>query len=102
MRERILLAGLELFGAQGYHGTTIREIADAAGIQSASLYSHFAAKEAILAELVFVGHDTHHHILLTALLNSGPDPVDQLRSLIAAHVAAHCRYAELGVVSNYE
>lgn len=102
MRLRILLAGLKLFGSHGYHGTAIRDIAAAAGIQSASLYSHFASKEAILAELVFIGHETHHQILLTALLDSEPGPREQLRSLIAAHVWAHCRYADLGIVSNYE
>jgi AcrR family transcriptional regulator len=101
-RLRILLAGLKLFGAQGYHGTAIRDIAAAGGMQSASLYSHFASKEAILAELVFIGHDAHHQILLRALLESGADPREQLRALITAHVAAHCRWADLAVVSNYE
>ena len=101
-RQRILLAGIELFGGRGYHGTTIRDIAAAAGLQSASLYSHFASKEAILAELVFVGHDVHHRILLTALLEAGPDPRDQLRSVIRAHVSSHCRYPKLAMVSNHE
>ena len=101
-RLRILLAGLKCFGAQGYHGTTIRDIAGEAGIQSASLYSHFASKEAILAELVFIGHDVHHRILLNALLDAEPGPRAQLRSLMVAHVASHCRYADLGIVSNYE
>jgi AcrR family transcriptional regulator len=71
-------------------------------MQSASLYSHFASKEAILAELTFIGHDVHHRMLLKALLDSGGDPREQLRSLMAAHVAAHCRYVHLAIVSNYE
>ena len=66
-RLRILLAGLALFGDRGYHGTSIRDIAAEAGMQSASLYSHFASKEAILAELTFIGHDVHHRMLLAAL-----------------------------------
>lgn len=99
---RILLAGLKLFGARGYHATNIREIASEAGMQSASLYSYFSAKEAILTELVFIGHDFHHQTLLTALLDSGPNPVDQLRSLMTAHVSSHCRYSDLAIVSNYE
>jgi AcrR family transcriptional regulator len=101
-RLRILLAGLALFGDRGYHGTSIRDIAAEAGMQSASLYSHFASKEAILAELTFIGHDVHHRMLLAALLESGPDPRDQLRSLMTAHVGAHCRYVHLAIVSNYE
>lgn len=101
-RLRILLAGLKLFGADGYHATSIRDIAAAGGIQSASLYSHFASKEAILGELVFIGHDAHHQILLRALVDAGAGPSEQLRSLIAAHVAAHCRYADLAIVTNLE
>lgn len=101
-RLRILLAGLNLFGSQGYYGTSIRDIAAAAGLQSASLYDHFASKEAILTELVFIGHNAHHQILLQALLNSEPGPREQLRALINVHVASHCQYAALGRVSNYE
>jgi AcrR family transcriptional regulator len=101
-RLRILLAGNELFSGRGYHGTAIRDIAAVAGIQSASLYSHFASKEAILASLVFVGHDVHYGMLLTALLDAGPDPRDQLRSVVRAHVSAHCRYPKLSVTATHE
>lgn len=96
------MAGLRWFGTHGYHGTAIRDIAGSAGVQSASLYDHFASKEAILADLVFIGHDAHHQILLSALLNSLPGPREQLRSLMTAHVTSHCRYADLAIVSNYE
>ena len=101
-RRRILEAGLELFARQGYPGTSIREISAEAGVRSATLYSHFASKEDILAALVFVGHDRHHRILLAALLESGEDPAQQLKSVISAHVAAHCRFPKLAVVTNHE
>ena len=44
-RGRILLAGLGLFAEHGYHGTSIRDIAAEAAVQSASLYAHFPSKE---------------------------------------------------------
>jgi hypothetical protein len=44
----------------------------------------------------------HHQLLLSALLDAEPGPRAQLRSLMVAHVSAHCRYAHLGIVSNYE
>jgi AcrR family transcriptional regulator len=40
------LAG-ELFAEKGFRATTVREIADAAGILSGSLYHHFDSKESI-------------------------------------------------------
>jgi AcrR family transcriptional regulator len=101
-RVHILHGGLDLFAARGYHATSIRDIAAAAGIQSASLYSHFASKEAILAELVMLAHDVHHRALVSALMDAGPDPTDQLRALIRTHVVMHCRLPKLATVANHE
>jgi len=99
---RILEAGLDLFAARGYHATSIRDIAAGAGLQSASLYTHFASKEAILAELMMIGHTVHHRALMTALLEGGAEPRDQLHRLMTAHVAAHARWPKLGAVSTRE
>jgi AcrR family transcriptional regulator len=45
------LAG-ELFAEKGFRATTVREIADAAGILSGSLYHHFSSKESIGDEIL--------------------------------------------------
>ena len=47
----VALAG-ELFAQKGYRATTVREIADAAGILSGSLYHHFDSKESIADEIL--------------------------------------------------
>jgi len=47
----VALAG-EMFATRGFAGTTVREIADAAGILSGSLYHHFDSKESIVDELL--------------------------------------------------
>jgi AcrR family transcriptional regulator len=47
----IVLAG-ELFAEKGFRATTVREIADAAGILSGSLYHHFDSKESIGDEIL--------------------------------------------------
>jgi AcrR family transcriptional regulator len=51
-RDEILLVAAELFAAKGYEETTIREIGDAAGILSGSLYHHFQTKEEMLHDLL--------------------------------------------------
>jgi AcrR family transcriptional regulator len=51
-REEILQVAAELFAAKGYEETTIREIGDAAGILSGSLYHHFQTKEEMLHDLL--------------------------------------------------
>jgi AcrR family transcriptional regulator len=49
-RDRILDAAVELFGRQGYHGTSVGEIEEAAGLtpRSGALYKHFPSKAALL------------------------------------------------------
>jgi TetR/AcrR family transcriptional regulator, cholesterol catabolism regulator len=47
----VTLAG-GLFAQKGYRATTVREIADAAGILSGSLYHHFDSKESIADEIL--------------------------------------------------
>jgi AcrR family transcriptional regulator len=50
-RQRILDAAGQLFAAKGFEASTTRDIADAAGIASGTLFNYFATKEAILASL---------------------------------------------------
>ncbi|MFP4372467.1 MAG: TetR/AcrR family transcriptional regulator [Halanaerobium sp.] len=50
-REKILNKALDLFAENGYHGTSMREIAAAVGIKSSSIYNHFSGKEDIFSEL---------------------------------------------------
>ena len=49
--DLVRLAG-ELFAEKGFRATTVREIADAAGILSGSLYHHFDSKESIGDEIL--------------------------------------------------
>lgn len=46
-REDIALKALALFLSRGYSGTSMSMVAKAAGIRKASLYHHFASKEAL-------------------------------------------------------
>jgi AcrR family transcriptional regulator len=50
-RTRILDSALQLFGQHGYEQTTIRMIAEAAGISQGLLYNYFAGKQDLLREL---------------------------------------------------
>jgi AcrR family transcriptional regulator len=47
-RERLLEAGLELFGTQGYAGTSIRAISAAASLNSRYFYESFTGREDLL------------------------------------------------------
>ena len=51
-REELLSIAAGLFAERGLRATTVRDIADSAGILSGSLYHHFASKEAIVDEIL--------------------------------------------------
>ena len=51
-REELLSIAAGLFAERGLRATTVRDIADAAGILSGSLYHHFSSKEAIVDEIL--------------------------------------------------
>ena len=54
--QRLWLAGLQLFAERGFHGTTVRDLAEALDIKPASLYSLITSKDQLLADLVLLGH----------------------------------------------
>lgn len=101
--HRLLLeVALVRFGARGFHGVSVREIAQAAGIRASSMYAHLSSKEQLLFELMLLGHEEHQASIRDALLGAGAEPVDQVRAAVGAHVAFHARYALLGRVCNRE
>lgn len=101
-RGRILHAALRLFAEYGFHGTSIRDLARATEINSATLYAHYAAKEDILAELIALGHVELYNGLWTALDAAGPSASERLVALVRAQVYMHADYPLLAVVANNE
>ena len=51
-RGQILRAALTLFSSFGYHGTSMRDIADKAGVSTGNVYHQFADKETIFRTLL--------------------------------------------------
>ena len=51
-REQLLQVALQTFAANGYHETSMNEVAEAAGVTKPVLYQHFASKKALYNELV--------------------------------------------------
>jgi TetR/AcrR family transcriptional regulator, cholesterol catabolism regulator len=51
-RAELLATAAEVFASQGYSATTVREVADAAGILGGSLYYHFDSKESMADEIL--------------------------------------------------
>jgi AcrR family transcriptional regulator len=86
-REEILAIAAELFAEKGFATTTVREIADTAGILSGSLYHHFDSKESMVDEILRTFLDD---ILARyrAAVAEGDDPAKILRELVRAAFSA--------------
>lgn len=54
-RENLLKLAARTFGTQGYSATTMRNIAEQAGIEAASIYYHFSSKEELVDEVMEQG-----------------------------------------------
>ena len=52
VRQRLLVAALQLFISRGYAATTVREIVEAAGVSKPVLYYYFRSKEGIFLALI--------------------------------------------------
>lgn len=74
-RQNILEAAYALFLNQGFHGTSMRQIAGRAGLAPGSIYNHFTSKEAIWETLFQEKHPYHH--ILRILGDVGGDTVEE-------------------------
>lgn len=53
-REKIVDAALHSFTHKGFHQTSMRDIAQAAGVSVGNLYNHFSGKEALIGEIALL------------------------------------------------
>ena len=51
-RDELLVLAATMFAERGLRATTVRDIADSAGILSGSLYHHFKSKEQMVEEVL--------------------------------------------------
>lgn len=94
-RQEIADAALTLFERQGYSGTTVEQIADAAGISLRTFYRHCASKDEVLSAHLETGPAE-----LAAAVGSKTD-LSLLEAVIAAFVdvsGARARRRELRIM----
>ena len=82
-RDELLELAAAMFAERGLRATTVRDIADRAGILSGSLYHHFKSKEEMVDEVLrnFLDwlFDRYQHVIDTE-----PNPLARLKGLFMA------------------
>ncbi len=100
-RARLLAAAIDAFASKGFHGTTTRDIAAAAGMSPAALYVHHRSKEELLLLISKEGHD-RTLALCEAAIAAGGSSLAQLDRLIEDFVRHHAINHTSARVVNYE
>lgn len=86
--ERVRDAALELFAERGYHGTGIRQLAERAGLSSASLYHYMGTKEDLLVAIMRESLERLVGEAMTLIAEQSAPP-QQVAALVRMHVRAH-------------
>ena len=84
-REQIHKTACRLFRERGFHATSVRDIAEAVGLQGGSLYAHIDSKEDLLWDIVNAAAD-RFFAALGPIVESRLDTMRKLRQAIVAHV----------------
>lgn len=78
----LLDAALNVFTEMGYHGTTVRTVAAAAGLSVPGLYYHFASKQEILVALLRHSSEDMTRRARAALEEAGDSPRARFMALV--------------------
>ena len=100
-RARLLRAAAEAFAEKGFHGTSTRDIASAAGMSPAAVYVHHKSKEELLFVISRAGHERTLALIRRAIASSD-DPANQLVAVVHAFAVHHAREHTGARVVNYE
>ncbi len=83
-REVIIDAAIHLFNKNGYHATSMQDIARAVAIKKPSIYHHFDSKEAILLAILETGMD---YLIqeVEEIVGTDQDCISKLQAAIQVH-----------------
>ncbi|MCW0211925.1 MAG: TetR/AcrR family transcriptional regulator [Pseudonocardia sp.] len=98
----LISAAVEVMAVHGYHGTSVRDIAAAAGVSPAVLYHHFASKQGLLATVLDRGMDVLVRATEEALYAAPDDPAARLEAIVGVHVRVHLESQRESLLGNSE
>jgi len=96
-RTDIIQAAAQIFRQKGYHAASMQDIADAVGLQKASLYHHVAGKQDILAAILDAALDRLIGEMQSVLERDVP-PQEKLRLAMEAYIGGLTSDADLAAV----
>lgn len=101
-REVILGSAVDRLTAVGYHGTSLRDIADGAGVTTTSIAHHFGSKQGVLREIMVAAITESVELTRAAVRVAPDDPADQLLALVRMWIWFHTHRRPYAVISATE
>src|SRR5216683_3511561 len=86
-RPAIVAAATSLFASKGVDATSVREVADAAGVREAAIYRHFRGKEE-MAQEIFASWYGWYSRQVQEIVERGDSVQRKLRILVHAEFEA--------------
>lgn len=100
-RVDVVRAARRVFSQKGYHGASMRDLGEAVGLRSGSLYAHIASKSELLFEVLDDGAD-QFLAALAPIASSGASARERLRQAYRAHVEVVAGHIETATVFFHE
>ncbi|MFS0896854.1 TetR/AcrR family transcriptional regulator [Mycolicibacterium litorale] len=91
-REQLLSAAVALFGDRGFHATTMKDLANSAGVRPPAIYNHFESKESVLFAALMWGLQRFRSYVIEPD-DSSLDPQDRLEALVRRHARYQIEFA---------
>jgi AcrR family transcriptional regulator len=101
-KQGLIDAALAHFDRDGYHGTSIRQIAAHAGCSAGAFYEHFRSKRAILLEIIDATYTAASAEVEAAVALAGDDPANRLEAAVWAQCDFHMRFQRACRVAHAE
>ncbi len=95
-RSELTREAARLFAEKGYHGTSIGDLADAMGVQKASLYHHLASKADLLWDVARDGAAAFHAELDG--IDERLPAIEKLRLALRAHLRVVSEQLDIATV----
>jgi len=93
-REQIIRAAIKKFSEKGFHKTTLRELAEEAGIGAGTIYEYIRAKEEIFSLIHDFAVDRVGDALDKSIQNI-KDPIEKLQRLVRAEFSLMTEWADV-------
>ncbi len=100
-KDAIIQSAAALFRSKGFKASSMRELAEAIGVEAPSLYNHIGSKSELLQHICFkIAADFTRNLQLTE--DSGDTAVNKIRQLIGFHIQMMLEEYDEVYVANHE